>query len=306
MLTGSTKDKKHIKNDIEQQKAMIIFGTHALISKDVHFNRLGLVMIDEQHKFGVSTRQALIKKSLTKDLLYLSATPIPRSLMHIIYGHADVINIHSMPQGRQKTTTKSIHNQVFPSVIEQLQKAVEHQQHVFVVVPSIASNRSSYNILNVYQHLTKVFGQKLFVIHGQMRQEEQDNSMQSFKNSHGGVLLSTSMIEVGVNIPTATFMVILDANYFGLSQLHQLRGRIGRGTLKGVCYMLSEDPENERMKQLETIQDGFEISELDLTLRGPGKLFGTMQSGNFKEGLIHIVDDLPILKEAKDILNQDS
>ncbi|MGA0351451.1 MAG: DEAD/DEAH box helicase [Acholeplasmataceae bacterium] len=304
LLTGSTKNKKRIKSDIEQHRIMIIFGTHALISKDVHFKRLGLVIIDEQHKFGVSTRQALVKKSLTKDLLYLSATPIPRSLMHIFYGHAEVVNIHSMPQGRQRITTKSIHNQMFQSVIGQLQKAVDHHQHVFVVVPSIASNRSTYNILNVYQHLTKLFGQKLFVIHGQMRQEEQEISMQSFKNSLGGVLLSTSMIEVGVNIPTATFMVILDANFFGLSQLHQLRGRIGRGTLKGVCYLLSDDPEHERMKQLETIQDGFEISELDLTLRGPGKLFGTMQSGNFKEGLIHIVDDLPILKEAKDILSQ--
>ena len=291
---------------IKNNETSLIFGTHALTSTDVTFNRLGVVIIDEQHKFGVKTRQALVKKSMTKDLMYLTATPIPRSLMHVLYGNAEVLNIQSMPKGRQKITTLSVHNQSFIDVVEQLKKAVKLHQHVFVVVPSIASNRSSNNILSTFHVLKPIFENNLFVIHGQMRQEEQEHSMQTFKQNQGGILLTTSMIEVGVNIPTATFMVILDANYFGLSQLHQLRGRIGRGTLKGVCYLLSDDPNNERLKQLESIQDGFKLSELDLQLRGPGKLFGTLQSGNFKEGLIHIIDDLPILKDAKDILSMAS
>lgn len=306
LLTGSSKQKEQLKKMIKNHDASVIFGTHALTIKDVIFHRLGVVIIDEQHKFGVKTRHALRKKSLTQDLLYLTATPIPRSLMHVIYGNADVLSIKTMPEGRQKVTTKSIHKDSLPGVIIQIEKAIKHHQHVFVVVPAISSDRSSYNIVSAFHKLKPIFKDDLFVIHGQMKLNDQQQSMQMFKDSKGGILLATSMIEVGVNIPTATFMVILDANYFGLSQLHQLRGRIGRGKLKGVCYIVSDDPENERLKQLETIQDGFELSELDLKLRGPGKLFGTIQSGNFNEGFIHIIDDFPIIQEAKDILSKAS
>ena len=302
LLTGSSKKKEHIKKQIHQNNVSIIFGTHALVSHDVIFNNLGLVIIDEQHKFGVETRQSFIDKSKTKDLIYLTATPIPRSLMHVIYGTAHVSNIHSMPGGRQKITTKSIHNNMFHLVIEQVKEALKHEQHVFVVVPSISSERSSYNIVSVYHDLKVIFLDQLYIIHGQMTQVEQENSIKHFKQSKGGILLATSMIEVGVNIPTATFMIILDANFFGLSQLHQLRGRIGRGHLKGICYLLSSDPNQERLKQLEEKTDGFEISELDLKVRGPGKLLGKVQSGNFKEGIIDLIEDLPIINEAKEIL----
>ncbi len=302
LLTGSSKKKEHIKKQIHDHQVSIIFGTHALVSKDVVYDNLGLVIIDEQHKFGVKTRQAFIEKSQTKDLLYLTATPIPRSLMHVIYGTAYVSNIHSMPTGRQKITTKSIHNDMFHLVIEQVKEALNHDQHVFIVVPSISSERSSYNIVSVFHKLKLIFEEQLYIIHGQMTQIEQERSIQDFKQSKGGILLATSMIEVGVNIPTATFMIVLDANFFGLSQLHQLRGRIGRGNLKGICYLLSSDPNQERLKQLENITDGFEISDLDLKLRGPGKLLGTVQSGNYKEGIIDLTEDLGIINEAKEIL----
>lgn len=302
LLTGSSKNKKSKIKQIQDQKTSIVFGTHALVSKDVIFNNLGLVVIDEQHKFGVEIRRDLLEKSVTKDLIYLTATPIPRSLMHVIYGTAKVSNIHSSPKGRQKITTKSIHNDTFPLVIDQVKEALKHHQHIFIVVPSIASERSTFNVVSVYHKLKLIFNEQLFVIHGQMKQEEQEASMSLFKQSEGGILLATSMIEVGVNIPTATFMIVLDANFFGLSQLHQLRGRIGRGDLKGICYLLSNDPENERLKQLEQLTNGFEISELDLKVRGPGKLLGTLQSGNYKEGIIDLVEDLPIINEAKEIL----
>lgn len=300
-LTSSTKDKRHIINNINNNQTSFIIGTHAIVSEDVTFSNLGLVIVDEQHKFGVNIRKQLLNKSKTKDLLYLTATPIPRSMIHVYYEQADVSIIQKMPSNRQLVTTKNVHSKDVLDIFKQLKRAVSHEQHAFVIVPSIQSERASFNIDKAYQLIHQITND-VYVLHGQMPKQEQQIALKKFQQSNGGILLSTSMIEVGINIPSATFMVVLDANFFGLAQLHQLRGRIGRGHLKGVCYLVSEHLNDERLSILESTNNGFEISEMDLKMRGPGQLFGLQQSGIYQEGHLNIMEDFPIIMDAKEIL----
>jgi ATP-dependent DNA helicase RecG len=282
----------------------MVFGTHALAYPNLKFNNLGLVIIDEQHKFGVDIRKKLRVKSETKDLLYLTATPIPRSLTHIMYGNASVSNIKSMPKGRQKITSLSVYDTQLNDIHMQIKKAVELKQHVFVVVPAIYYSEKKSSIVSMYESFVSKYKDKLFVLHGQMDKQSQLETIHAFKSSEGGVLLSTTMVEVGIDIKTATFMIVLDADYFGTSQLHQLRGRIGRGQLKGVFYMVSKNPNQERLQLLESIQDGFELSEKDLDIRGAGNLKGIEQSGKSKLKLNDYLDDFDLFMFVKGLLSE--
>ena len=302
LVTGNNKDKSKL-DLLNSNKPLLIIGTHILSKSNLDIKNLGLVIVDEQHKFGVNQRKKLVDKSLFKDLLYLSATPIPRSIVNIVYSNANVSNISYRIGSRKKVTSRSLGFEVLDKVLDQLETALKNNQHVFVVVPSIFSTRTKNNIYSLYSHFKTRFNEHLLVVHGQMDKTEQNSIFRKFKNSEKGILLSTNIIEVGIDIPSATFMVVIDANYFGLAQLHQLRGRIGRGNYKGVFYMVSENPELERLKILESLSNGFEISKLDLKLRGPGSFFGEFQTGHLREGLIDLSSDLSIIQEAQDILS---
>ena len=300
---SSQSSKEDIKGVLDGRYHMV-FGTHALAYPNINFHHLGLVIIDEQHKFGVDIRKKLRMKSETKDLLYLTATPIPRSLTHIMYGNASVSNIKRMPNGRQKVTSLCVYDKQIEDIHTQIKKAVALKQHVFVVVPAIYYSEKKTSIVSMYESFLTKYGNKLFVLHGQMNKQNQLETIDNFKSSEGGVLLSTTMVEVGIDIKTATFMIVLDADYFGTSQLHQLRGRIGRGSLKGVFYMVSKNPNQERLQLLESIHDGFELSEKDLELRGAGNLKGTEQSGKSRLKLNDYVEDFDLFMFVKGLLNE--
>jgi ATP-dependent DNA helicase RecG len=289
-------------NGVLDLKYHMIFGTHALAYPNLKFNQLGLVIIDEQHKFGVDIRKKIRVKSQTKDLMYLTATPIPRSLTHIMYGNASVSNIKSMPKGRQKVTSLSVYDTQIDDIHTHIQRAVDLKQHVFVVVPAINFSEKKTSIVSMYESFQSKYGEKLYILHGHMNKQAQLESIERFKLSEGGVLLSTTMVEVGIDIKTATFMIVLDAEYFGTTQLHQLRGRIGRGDLKGVFYMVSKHPNQERLQLLESIQDGFELSEKDLDIRGAGNLKGLEQSGKSKLKLNDYLEDFDLFMFVKERL----
>lgn len=279
LLTSTIELKKEVEHDINQGHVDLIIGTHILASPSLSFRNLGLVIIDEQQKFGVDIRKSLIEKALDQDVMYLTATPIPRTLLRSILGDAKIYTLHTLPQGRQSIKTISVSYDALHMIFDQLQRALHHHQHIFVVVPAIDSDRVTYNVIHTYHVFKERFQEDVYVLHGQMSKLEQQHVMDTFRKQNKGILISTQMIEVGVDIKTATFMLILEAEYFGLSQLHQLRGRLGRGNLKGVCYLVSKKPNDERFLILENTSSGFEISEHDLYTRGPGDMLGLIQSG---------------------------
>ncbi len=299
----SQSSKKDIEDTLKGNYYMI-FGTHALAYPTIRFKRLSLVIIDEQHKFGVDIRKKLRDKSMTRDLLYLTATPIPRSLMHVMYGNAKISSIKTIPKGRQKITSLSIYDYQLEDIHDQVKKAISLNQHVYFVAPAINFSETKLSIVSLYESFKQHYGEKLFILHGQLEKEEQIQTIQTFKQSQGAVLLSTTMIEVGMDIKTATFMIVLDALNFGMSQLHQLRGRIGRGNYKGVFYMLSKDPDHPRLQTIVSHQDGFEISEKDLQLRGAGNLIGLQQSGKSELKMADYYDDYDIFVIVKSMIDQ--
>lgn len=279
VLTSSVDHKKTIETQIQDGDIQLIIGTHILASQHVVFQKLGLVIIDEQQKFGVDIRKQLIQKALDEDVIYLTATPIPRTLLRSMLGDVKVYQLLSRPEGRQPIKTISVSPLELRDIMKQLQLALLHHQHCFVVVPAIDSDHVTYNVMHTYHLFKQMFSKDVYVLHGQMSKTDQHKVMETFKNQPQGILISTQMIEVGVDIKTATFMLILEADYFGLAQLHQLRGRLGRGHLKGVCYLISNHPDDERFKILETTSNGFDISQHDLYTRGPGDMLGLIQSG---------------------------
>ena len=283
LLTGKTKNKKKLLEDLKNNKIDVLIGTHALIEDSVVFNNLGLVITDEQHRFGVNQRSNLKNKGTNPDILYMSATPIPRTYALTIYGDMDVSSIKTMPSGRVPVKTYLKKNSEIKEVLTMMYEELKNKHQIYVIAPLIEES-DEIDLENVYE-LEEKFNKafkgiyKVGVLHGKMTKDEKDNVMESFKNNDIQILISTTVIEVGIDIPNATMMVIFDSYRFGLSQLHQLRGRVGRNSLQSYCILIS-DYEKERLDILTLTTDGFKISEEDFRLRGSGDLFGIRQSGD--------------------------
>lgn len=309
LLTGSLTKKEHdyIAKDIREGKTNIVVGTHALIQDSVDYKNLGFIVIDEQHRFGVNQRKALREKGVNPDVLAMTATPIPRTLAITTYGDMDVSRIDQLPAGRKKIETYWIRSQKIEQMYQFVTKELADGAQVYVVTPLISESESMdlKNAELIYDKFTELFGQqyKVGLLHGQMPNEQKETVMNDFSNKKIDVLVSTTVIEVGVDVPNATVMVIYDANRFGLSQLHQLRGRVGRGDKQSYCILIA-DPKNEsaveRMKILTSTNDGFILAEEDLKMRGAGDMLGNRQSGlpEFKVG--NPINDINILEVAQE------
>jgi len=309
LLTGSTKTKERneILEGLETRKIDIVVGTHALIQPDVIFDQLGLGIIDEQHRFGVNQRKELREKGNYPDVLFMTATPIPRTLSITTFGEMDVSLIDEMPAGRKPVKTVWIRPKQTDQLKDIILQQLRNQSQVYVISPLI--NESEFldvqNATDLYYMYRELFEPdfKVGLLHGQMTNEDKEEQMRRFKDHELDLLVSTTVIEVGVNIPNATMMVIHDADRFGLAQLHQLRGRVGRGEKKSFCILISE-PKNEqgieRMKIMTEVHDGFELSERDLQMRGSGDLFGQKQSGVPEFKVANIVEDFNILERARE------
>ena len=316
LLTGSTskKDKASIYKGLEDGSINMVIGTHALIQDEVNYQNLGLVITDEQHRFGVHQRANLQNKGITPDVLYMSATPIPRTYALTIFGDMDVSTIKEKPLGRQKIDTVVKKNSEIKDVLEMMYKELKNGHQVYVIAPLIEeSENSDLTTVNELKDQMKLAFKDLYkidIVHGKMASGAKDIIMEQFKNNEVQILISTTVVEVGVDVPNATTMVIFDADRFGLSTLHQLRGRVGRGTSKSQCILIS-DSDAERLKIMEKEDDGFVISEEDFKLRGHGDLFGTKQSGDMSFKIASIKNDYKILLQAKKdskeyLLNKDT
>lgn len=304
LLTGSTakKEKQKIYEELTNGEISMIVGTHALIQEEVEYNNLGLVITDEQHRFGVHQRANLQNKGKKPDVLYMSATPIPRTYALTIFGDMDVSTIKQRPKGRQKITTIVKKNSEVKEVLEMMYKELKEKHQVYVIAPLIEESENSdlTTVCKLKDQMKLAFGEhyKIDIVHGKMASGAKDIIMQQFTNNEIQILISTTVIEVGVDVPNATTIVIFDADRFGLSTLHQLRGRVGRGTSKSQCILISNS-DTERLHIMEQVDDGFEISEEDFKLRGHGDLFGTKQSGDMSFKIANIKSDYKILLQAK-------
>lgn len=308
LLTGkmSLKEKKEIYQKLENKEIDLLIGTHALISDKVIWNNLGLVITDEQHRFGVNQRLALKNKSNTPDVLMMSATPIPRTYALTIYGDTDVSSIKTMPKGRMPIITEVKKTNELKDVLSGIYDALKNNNQAYVIAPMIEENEDT-DYTNVYD-LKRKFelafkNYTVEILHGKMTNEEKENVMEDFKNNKINILISTTVIEVGVDNKNATVMVIFDADRFGLSQLHQLRGRVGRNNLQSYCYLVS-DKDKDRLKIMEETTDGFKISEADFKLRGQGDLFGLRQSGALSFKLSDVRRDYNLLVKVRDDVNE--
>ena len=304
LLTGSVtkKEKLEIYKGLKNGSINMVIGTHALIQDEVEYNNLGLVITDEQHRFGVHQRANLQNKGIKPDVLYMSATPIPRTYALTIFGDMDVSTIKERPKGRQKIDTFVKKNSEIKEVLGMMYDELKNKHQVYVIAPLIEeSENSDLNTVNELRDQMKLaFGEKykIDIVHGKMASGAKDLIMDQFKKNEVQILISTTVVEVGVDVPNATTMVIFDADRFGLSTLHQLRGRVGRGTSKSQCILIS-DSDAERLKIMEREDDGFVISEEDFKLRGHGDLFGTKQSGDMSFKIASIKSDYKILLQAK-------
>lgn len=308
LLTGSTKAKlrRGLLQDLHEGKIDIIVGTHALIQDDVIFNDLSLVIIDEQHRFGVKQRGALRKKGQSPDVLFMTATPIPRTLSMTAYGEMDVSVINELPPGRQPVETHWIRKKGISSLMKELARELENESQAYVISPLIEESdlMDLENAEKLFEEYSELFKPhyKVALLHGRMSSEEKDQIMTAFNAHEIDILISTTVIEVGVDVPNATMMIIHDADRFGLAQLHQLRGRVGRGHKQSKCILIA-DPKGEngieRMKIMTETTDGFKISEKDLEMRGPGEFFGKRQSGLPEFKVANIVEDEIVLEAAR-------
>ncbi len=303
LLTGKTKNKKKIYEDLENNKIDCIIGTHALFTDNVKYNNLGLVITDEQHRFGVNQRSSLKNKGITPDILYMSATPIPRTYALTLYGDMDVSNIKTMPNGRKEVITLLRKNSEMKDVLTRMYEELKQNHQIYVIAPLIEESDkiNLENVNNLEEKMNQAFSKvcKTGVLHGKMSSTEKDEIMNKFKNNEISILISTTVIEVGVDVKNATMIVIFDSYRFGLSALHQLRGRVGRSSLQSYCILIS-DREKERLNILTTTSDGFKVSEEDFLLRGSGDLFGIKQSGDMSFKIADLKKDYKILLKAKD------
>ncbi len=308
LLTGkmTLKEKRKVYEKIEKNEIDMLIGTHALISDKVVWNNLGLVITDEQHRFGVNQRQTLKNKGLNVEVLMMSATPIPRTYALTIYGDTDTSSIKTKPSGRIPVITKVTKEDEIKDVLEGIYKALKNQNQVYVIAPMIEENDDS-NYANVYDLKHKFNlafkNYNVEVLHGKMTNEEKEKVMDEYAKGNIDILISTTVIEVGVDVKNATVMVIFDADRFGLSTLHQLRGRVGRNSLQSYCYLIS-DKDTKRLKIMEEENDGYKISEADFKLRGQGDLFGSRQSGALSFKLSDVRKDYDLLVKVRDDVNE--
>ena len=308
LLTGKmkSKEKKEVYENLKNNKIDLLIGTHALISDGTKFNNLGLVITDEQHRFGVNQRLKLKDKAVSPDVLMMSATPIPRTYALTIYGDTDVSSIKSMPKGRKKVITYVKKTNEVKDVLQGVYAALKNNNQAYVISPMIEENEDTdYTNVNDLKHKFELAfkNYKVGMLHGKMDDEEKERVMQEFKEGKINILISTTVIEVGVDVSNATVMVIFDADRFGLSQLHQLRGRVGRNDLQSYCYLVS-DKDTKRLKIMEEENDGYKISESDFKLRGQGDLFGSRQSGALTFKLSDVRRDYDLLVKVRDDVNE--
>ena len=308
ILTGSTtaKNKRLVKEKLENGECQIVVGTHAMIQNDVIFKNLGLVVTDEQHRFGVEQRTALSKKGENANVLVMSATPIPRTLAMVIYGDLDVSVLDELPKGRLPIKTYRVNSPYHERLYEFLRKTMDNGQQGYIVCPLVEESESDlipateyYDYLKAKQFKNYTLG----LLHGQMKPKEKDDIMARFYSGEIQLLISTVVIEVGVDVPNATVMIIENAERFGLSQLHQLRGRIGRGSLQSTCVLLSDAQNEEALERFQVLcdtNDGFIIAQKDLELRGPGDFFGSRQHGLPDMHIANLMTDTRILYEAQE------
>jgi ATP-dependent DNA helicase RecG len=304
LLTGSNKDRPL--DRIASGEIDLVVGTHALIQEGVEFKNLGLAVIDEQHRFGVMQRALLKKKAVNPDVLVMTATPIPRTLALTLYGDLDYSVIDELPPNRQPVTTLLFRSTQKDSIYKLMREEIKKGKQVYVVYPVIEESektdlRSATLGKSAFE---KIFPEFRFgLIHGRMKTQEREQIMESFKGGQIDVLVSTTVIEVGIDVPNATLMIIIHAERFGLSQLHQLRGRTGRGSDQSYCLLVAYEPYGEeagkRLDMMVKSNDGFRIAEEDLNIRGPGEFFGTRQSGIPDLRIANIVRDAPLLNEAR-------
>ncbi len=305
LLTGSTpkKEKDLIYEELKNGDIDIIVGTHALIQDDVTYHNLGLVITDEQHRFGVNQRANLQNKGQKPDTLYMSATPIPRTYALTIYGDMDVSTIKTRPKGRKKIKTVVKTNKEIKDVLEMMYEELKQGHQIYVIAPLIEESENSdlTNVNDLKEKMTLAFGSKykIDLVHGKMASAAKELIMNEFLQNKVQILISTTVIEVGVDVPNATMMVIFNAERFGLSTLHQLRGRVGRSELQSSCILIS-DNDTKRLEIMENTNDGFEISEEDFKLRGHGDLFGTKQSGDMTFKIADLKADYKILLQARE------
>ena len=320
-LTGSVKKsaRKVIHQDLESGEAHILVGTHALLEDNVKFTKLGLVVIDEQHRFGVAQRSRLWGKSETPPhILVMTATPIPRTLAMTVYGDLDVSVIDELPPGRKPITTEHRFEGDRSRIFGFMRNEITKGRQVYIVFPLINESESLdyHNLMEGYESVTRAFPRPQYhvsIVHGQMKPEAKDFEMRQFIEGHTQIMVATTVIEVGVNVPNASIMIIESAERFGLSQLHQLRGRVGRGSEKSYCILMTKDKlskeSKKRMATMVRTQDGFEIAEVDLELRGPGDIMGTQQSGILDLKIADLVKDNHLVvtarEKAREILQKD-
>lgn len=304
LLVGSLtkKEKENVISKLKTNEIDLLIGTHAMLEDNVEFSNIGLVVTDEQHRFGVNQRKALQNKGQNVDVLYMSATPIPRTYALTIYGDMDISYIKDKPAGRKEIITKQYKFSEMPSIVASIEDELVQGHQAYVVAPLIESEED--NELNDLKHIEKTLNEhlkgqyKIGIMHGKMKQVDKDKVMNLFKSGEVNILLSTTVIEVGVDIKNATIITIFNAERFGLATLHQLRGRVGRNSLESKCILIS-DKDTERLSVMEESNDGFYISEQDFKLRGSGDLFGIRQSGEMSFKIADIKRDYKILLQCK-------
>ena len=305
LITGSMskKEKESIYKRVQNKEIDLLIGTHSLLNENIIFNNLGLVITDEQHRFGVHQRFTLEDKSKCPDILYLSATPIPRTYAMTIYGDLDISYIKTKPTGRKDIITKVKKNSDIKEVLGLMLEQIKLGHQIYVVSPLVEEDESlNLTSINLLKEKLSLAFKNLFrieIIHGKMKTSEKESIMNDFKNNQIKILIATTVIEVGIDVSNATMMVIFNAERFGLATLHQLRGRVGRSDLQSYCYLIS-DSDNDRLKVMEESNDGFYISQKDFEMRGHGDLFGVKQHGDMSFKLANLKNDYNILLFANE------
>lgn len=304
LLVGSlsSKEKNNIVEKLKRNEIDLLIGTHAILEENVEFNNIGLVVTDEQHRFGVNQRNTLKNKGKSVDVLYMSATPIPRTYALTIYGDMDISIIKEKPQGRKEIKTNVYNFKDMNKIVNELEIELNQGYQAYIVSPLIESEEDTElnDLKKIEETITSHFKNKhkIGILHGKMKQNKKDEVMQSFKNGTIDILLSTTVIEVGVDVKNATMMIIFNAERFGLATLHQLRGRVGRNSIQSKCILIS-DKDTPRLKIMESSNDGFYISEKDFELRGSGDLFGIRQSGDMVFKITDLRSDYRILLQCQ-------
>jgi ATP-dependent DNA helicase RecG len=309
LLTGSTPAAKRrsLLQQLKSDEIQLLIGTHALLSDGVEFNRLGLVVTDEQHRFGVTQRAALASKGNYPHMLIMSATPIPRTLALMIYGDLDLSVLDELPPGRQKIETYAINSSKRARAFRFLHNHIDAGQQCYIICPLIDEGQSDMASVQTYtDELRKKWfpNDRIAMLHGKLKPKEKEAIMSDFAAGKIDILVSTTVVEVGVDVPNATIMLIENAERYGLSQLHQLRGRVGRGKEKSTCILVSDAQNEEAVSRLRVMcetSDGFRIADEDLRLRGPGDFFGARQHGLPELKIADMVHDMELLKQAQSV-----